>query len=124
MVVRKVEPVLQRKGLTMGSLSKISRRALVKCGLVSAGLPVVAKLLSSASTARAQTPAKNDQSFAAVPGQVGGQDVFGAYEVDPNWPKPLSSCPEMRIGLGARRRAFSPRTLIESSFFSAVNCRT
>jgi peptidylamidoglycolate lyase len=77
----------------MGSLSKISRRALVKCGLVSAGLPVVAKLLSSASTARAQTPAKNDQSFAAVPGQVGGQDVFGAYEVDPNWPKPLSSLP-------------------------------
>ena len=32
--------------------------------------------------------------FAAVPGEKGGQDIFGGYEVVPNWPKPLSdACP-------------------------------
>ncbi len=31
--------------------------------------------------------------FAAVPGAKGGQDTWGPYEVDPNWPKPLSSMP-------------------------------
>ena len=33
----------------------------------------------------------NDTS--AVPGGKGGQDVFGAYNVAPNWPKPLTSLP-------------------------------
>jgi peptidylamidoglycolate lyase len=28
--------------------------------------------------------------FAAVPGQKGGQDIFGPYEAVPNWPKPMS----------------------------------
>jgi peptidylamidoglycolate lyase len=32
-------------------------------------------------------------SFAAVKGQKGGQDIFGGYEVVPNWPKPISSLP-------------------------------
>src|SRR5438309_12049247 len=77
----------------MASKSEISRRALVKCGLASAGLPVVSKLLVSGSTAQAQNQPKGDPSFAAIPGQVGGQDIFGAYDVDPNWPKPLSSLP-------------------------------
>ncbi len=31
--------------------------------------------------------------FAAVAGEKGGQDVFGAYDVVPNWPKPLSQLP-------------------------------
>ena len=30
---------------------------------------------------------------AAVPGEKGGQDIFGAYDVVPNWPKPLSQLP-------------------------------
>ncbi len=75
----------------MGSMSKISRRALMKCGVASAGLPVVSKLLGSPAAAQAQ--AKSDLSFAAVPGQKGVQDVFGAYDVDPNWPQPLSALP-------------------------------
>ena len=34
--------------------------------------------------------------FAAIPGQVGGQDVFGPYDVVQNWPKPLAeSMPEL-----------------------------
>jgi peptidylamidoglycolate lyase len=31
--------------------------------------------------------------FAAVAGEKGGQDVFGGYDVVPNWPKPLSQLP-------------------------------
>ena len=31
--------------------------------------------------------------FAAVPGQVGGQDTFGGYEVVKDWPKNISSVP-------------------------------
>ena len=33
---------------------------------------------------------KTETSFAAVPGEKGGQDTWGPYEVDPNWPKPLN----------------------------------
>src|SRR6266545_2086773 len=30
------------------------------------------------------------EGFAAIPGQKGGQDVFGPYDPVQNWPKPLS----------------------------------
>ena len=30
------------------------------------------------------------EGFAAVPGLIGGQDVFGPYDVVENWPKPMS----------------------------------
>ena len=33
------------------------------------------------------------QSFAAIPAQKGGQDLFGAYDRVMDWPKPLSSVP-------------------------------
>jgi DNA-binding beta-propeller fold protein YncE len=36
---------------------------------------------------------KSGPSFAAVPGSVGGQDIFGAYDVVPDWPKPLATIP-------------------------------
>ncbi|HKF67073.1 MAG TPA: hypothetical protein VKB36_11100 [Vicinamibacterales bacterium] len=37
---------------------------------------------------------KRDQAgFAAVPSEKGGQDLLGAYDVVPNWPKPISSLP-------------------------------
>src|SRR5581483_10531428 len=31
--------------------------------------------------------------FAAIPGQKGGQDTFGAYEIVNDWPKNISSLP-------------------------------
>ena len=77
----------------MNSREKLSRRALVKAGLASATVPLVAEILRSPATVEAAKPAKAETSFAAVPGPKGGQDIFGAYEVDPNWPKPLSSLP-------------------------------
>jgi hypothetical protein len=63
----------------------------MKCGLASAALPVVSELLRSPVAAQAQT--NPETSFAAIPGQKGVQDVFGAYDVDSNWPQPLSSLP-------------------------------
>ena len=77
----------------MAFKSRISRRALVKCGLATAGLPVVSKLIGSSVEVQAEAKTKSDPSFAAIPGQVGGQDICGAYDVDPNWPKPLTSLP-------------------------------
>jgi hypothetical protein len=32
-------------------------------------------------------------SFAAVPGRLGGQDIWGAYEPDADWPKEISDLP-------------------------------
>ena len=37
--------------------------------------------------------ARQDVRFAAVPSENGGQDIFGAYEIVPNWPKPISTLP-------------------------------
>ena len=31
--------------------------------------------------------------FAAVPGQKGGQDMFGPYDVDPDWPQDIAELP-------------------------------
>ena len=36
---------------------------------------------------------RQEVRFAAVPGEKGGQDMFGAYDIVPNWPKPISSLP-------------------------------
>ena len=61
----------------------------MKCGLASAALPVVSEVLGSSAEAKP----KPETSFAAIPGEKGGQDIFGGYDVDPNWPKPLSGLP-------------------------------
>src|SRR5437667_12845204 len=42
---------------------------------------------------RVQGQSPQQPRFAAVPGEKGGQDIFGAYEVVTNWPKPISSLP-------------------------------
>ena len=62
--------------------------------------------------------------FAAVPGEKGGLDITGPYEVVPNWPKPMSpACPATRTGRGARCRASSPRARTASTWCSAASCR-
>ena len=33
------------------------------------------------------------QGYAVIPGQKGGQDMFGPYEVDPDWPQDLAELP-------------------------------
>ena len=32
-------------------------------------------------------------TFAAVPGELGGQDIWGAYEPDADWPREISEMP-------------------------------
>jgi hypothetical protein len=58
-----------------------------------AALGVVAVALFANREASVQGQAKPDVSFAAVPGEKGGQDIWGAYEPVPNWPKPLTAIP-------------------------------
>lgn len=75
----------------MNSFSKLSRRAMVEMGLASAGLPLASQIMGSTPVAEGKP--KEDASFAAVPGQKGGQDVFGAYDLAKDWPKPISAIP-------------------------------
>ncbi len=54
-------------------------------------LMAIAAIVLTWSLVQGQSP--QQPRFAAVPGEKGGQDIFGAYEVVPNWPKPISSLP-------------------------------
>ncbi len=51
---------------------------------------VVAAALYASRATPVQGQAKQDVSVAAVPGEKGGQDIWGAYEPVPDWPKPLT----------------------------------
>jgi hypothetical protein len=53
----------------------------------------VTALVLAGRTPTVQGQARQEPRFAAVPSEKGGQDIFGGYEVVPNWPKPLSSLP-------------------------------
>jgi len=60
--------------------------------LVTAALGLVTGFLlgdRAATVGSAQAPG----SFAAVPGEKGGQDIYGAYEPVADWPKPLTALP-------------------------------
>ena len=59
---------------------------------VAAGLAGGLVGLMSATTTSAVEAVKG-VPFASVPGQVGGQDIFGPYEVVKGWPKDISTLP-------------------------------
>ncbi len=40
-----------------------------------------------------QAKDKPGTGFAAVPGEMGGQDIFGPYDVVKGWPKDISTLP-------------------------------
>jgi len=50
-------------------------------------------LLFSGRERSVEAQAKPGTGFAAIPGTVGGQDTFGAYEPVKNWPKDISTLP-------------------------------
>ena len=57
-------------------------------------VPVIAAALTAfTALGGAAAQSRQEPRFAAVPAEKGGQDIFGGYEVVPNWPKPLSSLP-------------------------------
>src|SRR5437764_12251869 len=60
--------------------------------IVAALIIVTASVIASRMTL-VEGQSRQDPSFAAVPAEKGGQDVFGGYEVVANWPKPISSLP-------------------------------
>src|SRR5579864_1215494 len=65
---------------------------------VTSMVSLVAILASSRlSVVHGQDKKAPGAGFAAVPGQKGGQDVFGPYDPVQNWPKPLAeSLPELK----------------------------
>ena len=54
-------------------------------------LPVILYTVVRSPSVRGQT--RQDIRLAAVPGEKGGQDIFGAYDIVANWPQPISSLP-------------------------------
>jgi peptidylamidoglycolate lyase len=61
-------------------------------GAAAVALTLVALFATRQTPIEGQSQAQQP-SFAAVSGQKGGQDIFGGYEVVPNWPKPISTLP-------------------------------
>jgi 6-phosphogluconolactonase (cycloisomerase 2 family) len=55
---------------------------------IAAGFLVIVLFGKSVVPARGQ--ARTEPSFAAIPSEKGGQDVFGAYDIAKDWPKPIS----------------------------------
>jgi sugar lactone lactonase YvrE len=61
--------------------------------IATVALVLAVVLFSTTRQATLQGQARPEVRFAAVPGEKGGQDTFGAYDIVPNWPKPLTSLP-------------------------------
>jgi DNA-binding beta-propeller fold protein YncE len=53
----------------------------------------MAGLLSCRPATVTEQPIAPANGFAAVPGEKGGQDILGAYEVVEGWPRPLTALP-------------------------------
>jgi hypothetical protein len=58
-----------------------------------AALVLVTLSVVASRMMRAEGQSRQDARFAAVPAEKGGPDIFGAYEVVANWPKPIASLP-------------------------------
>ena len=73
----------------------MTRRTVV---VVIAVLSLIVGFLIGNGTAPSKPAAAEAQpvpaGFAAVPGEKGGQDTFGAYKPVADWPKPLSQLPQ------------------------------
>ena len=72
------------------------RRHTLTLAALAAGLAMLFVVGRNVETVEGQTRSQGQApgaGFAAVPGLKGGQDAFGAYEVVPNWPKPISALP-------------------------------
>jgi DNA-binding beta-propeller fold protein YncE len=63
-------------------------KALFVTGLV---IGCAAALLVVAGTSTVQGQAQPGAGFAAIPGEKGGLDITGPYDVVPDWPKPMSA---------------------------------
>jgi len=85
------------------------RKSVSMCLLALAGM--AAGYLLNSDWALAQQPGASAARIAAVPSERGGQDIFGPYDVDANWPKDISTLPgnaEWTFGAGQSVFAESP----------------
>ena len=67
------------------------RKGISMIAAALAGMAVATLFDFSGWVSAQQRPAA--PRLAAVPGEKGGQDIFGAYEVVPDWPKDISKAP-------------------------------
>ena len=72
-------------------MRKIALRISVFVIVIGMGCAMGFFLASRMLTVQGQE--KPGQGFAAIPGAVGGQDMFGAYDVVKGWPKDISTLP-------------------------------
>jgi hypothetical protein len=101
------ENIVNRRTLTLIVI------AVTAVGFI-AGATVASRIIS----VQAQT--KPGYGAAALAGERVGQDVDGPYQVDPNWPKPITALPATKNGPTAQWKACSPKIPIAFSFWSAV----
>ena len=59
-------------------------------GLV-VGIPLGSRVMPASSSTENAAPASS--AFAAIPDEVGTQDLFGAYNIVADWPKDVSTLP-------------------------------
>src|ERR1700692_2219535 len=74
-------------------MNSMPRRTLTLILLALTAIGFMAGAIVTSRMISVQEPAKPGYGFAALAGQRVGQDVDGPYEVDPNWPKPITALP-------------------------------
>src|SRR5688500_11401239 len=66
----------------------MSKRVLA---VAAVGAGLASTTLLDTVMSRVQAQQAPGAGFAAIPGQKGGQDIYGPYEVVRNWPQPMSA---------------------------------
>ncbi len=72
-------------------MNKLIIGAVALAAGLAVGIPVGRGMMTAA--APADETAQATTGFAAVPGEIGGQDLFGAYDIVRDWPKDVSTLP-------------------------------
>ena len=73
------------------------KRKMLKLAAMSMAVLAVLLVSNRVGVLQGQMKKTPGEGFAAVPGQKGGEDVFGPYDPVQNWPKPLAeSLPELK----------------------------
>lgn len=70
------------------------RTVITKSNSSLIAIVIFATLLSACEQEMTQVAEVVDSGFAAIPGQKGGQDMFGPYEVVEGWPQDLAELPD------------------------------
>ena len=70
------------------------RTVITKSNSSLMAIVILATLLSACEQEITQVAEVVDSGFAAIPGQKGGQDMFGPYEVVEGWPQDLAELPD------------------------------